>query len=604
MKGTKRITFGLILALSLAVLLGTLAYAADPPTRGSITITAATYTEPGGYVGQVGDSNYHLYRIFDAKIGFDEAGEATDAISYTCTDTQKAIEGFDTYFTTSGTSVTGVTDAAKSSDGGLSPAAIQWIKEHITDLGTLITPIDKSSWERNGRNPEVPYYNTLHYWDNRPREYTVYNLPFGYYFVDSAVGSAVMINSTQPDAVIHNKNEIPSMEKKITKITNSNNEDASNFISQSPDQPQYEARNALAQIGDTVEYTITVHAMPTAERYVLADSMDWSLTFVPDSVSIQVGGQELSSENYIIFKDADLGFKIGNNNKVIVNAASGETVYTFPDDPYNKNVTLPTSNFWDYSAGEGHTTYAQFVIIFNQDYLDTITEPTDIVVKYQAKVNEHAANVGPNQTTDHNTAVLNYGHNFTLYDYCHISTLQLVVYKYEGSGASSSSSSKGLNGVGFVLTRGDGKYLHQDPSTLAVTWVDNIGDATKLVTGTHGIYTYVIEDSYYGQHYGFGHYELIQRDGYIVVDGLVPGPYTLKETDPLPGFNSAADITFTLPGSNSSNWWRTQLNIVNKTGTVLPSTGGIGVTVYYVIGVSMLLGGAILVLRKKAGKES
>ena len=45
------------------------------------------------------------------------------------------------------------------------------------------------------------------------------------------------------------------------------------------------------------------------------------------------------------------------------------------------------------------------------------------------------------------------------------------------------------------------------------------------------------------------------------------------------------------------------MNIANKTGTVLPSTGGIGVTVYYVIGVSMLLGGAILVLRKKAVKE-
>ena len=77
-----------------------------------------------------------------------------------------------------------------------------------------------------------------------------------------------------------------------------------------------------------------------------------------------------------------------------------------------------------------------------------------------------------------------------------------------------------------------------------------------------------------------------------------------KGTVPLPGYNSAAPETFTMPtDSYSGVWWRTQLNIVNKTGTLLPSTGGIGVTIYYVIGVSMLLGGAILVLRKKAVKE-
>ena len=599
---TKRVVLGMILLLSLAILLGTAAYAADAPTRGSITITAAMETDRG-WEGSVGVEAYHLYRIFDATIGFDENGNATDAISYTCTDAQKTIEGFDTYFTTSGTSVTGVTDAAKSSDGGLSPAAVQWIKEHITELGTLIQPYSEYEWRRyHSSDPTLPYYSTQYNYDNTPSTCTFHNLPFGYYFLDSAVGSAVMINSTQPNAEIYNKNETPTLEKKITKITNSNNEDASSNIyhETQPEYAQQDARSALAQIGDTVEYTITVRAMPAAERYILADSMDRSLTFLPDSVSVQVGGAELSSENYTIFKDSGLGFQYDGNTTSIKKIESGEAVYKFTDmnlySTYD-SIYLPSSSYYDQATGQSYQIGAQFVIIFKQAYLDTITEATDIVVKYQATVNEYAANVGPYQTIDHNAATLNYGHTYSLYDYCSISTLQLVVYKYEGSGASSSSSSKGLNGVGFVLTREDGKYFHQDPSTLAVTWVDNIEDATKLVTGKQTLPIWV----YPSTPYGYGQWGQTEKDGYIIVDGLTRGTYTLIETDPLPGFNSAPDVTFSLPGSYSG--WKTQLNIVNKTGTVLPSTGGIGVTVYYVIGVSMLLGGAILVLRKKAVKE-
>ena len=53
-------------------------------------------------------------------------------------------------------------------------------------------------------------------------------------------------------------------------------------------------------------------------------------------------------------------------------------------------------------------------------------------------------------------------------------------YKYEGDG-SSVDSGKPLSGVKFVLKNSDGKYLHQDETTRAITWVDNLAGATEAV---------------------------------------------------------------------------------------------------------------------------
>ena len=256
---------------------------------------------------------------------------------------------------------------------------------------------------------------------------------------------------------------------------------------------------------------------------------------------------------------------------------------------------MPSSYWYDPAAGSSYSRGAQIVVIFNQDYLDSIEEATDITVTYEATVNERAVNTYQ-QTDSSNEAVFAFGHTATVSDYTHLNTLQLVVYKYEGSEASSSSGTKALNGVGFVLAREDGKYFCQDPDTLAVTWVEDIEDAAKLETANTLIWTYV-NDNYYG------HYAQVPRDGYIVVDGLTGGTYTLIETDPLPGYNPAADITFTLPDPESTGgrWWKKQLNVANKTGTVLPTTGGPGVVFCYLLGACLVLFGAFLL---RPGKEA
>lgn len=106
----------------------------------------------------------------------------------------------------------------------------------------------------------------------------------------------------------------------------------------------------------------------------------------------------------------------------------------------------------------------------------------------------------------------------------------------------------------------------------------------------------------------------VGEDGRIVFTGLGEGSYTLKESHTPAGYNTIDDITFDIKfdkdtqkfsvvnasapislGSNNT----LQTDIVNQSGSILPSTGGIGTTIFYVVGGILVLGAGVLLVAKK-----
>lgn len=98
--------------------------------------------------------------------------------------------------------------------------------------------------------------------------------------------------------------------------------------------------------------------------------------------------------------------------------------------------------------------------------------------------------------------------------------------------------------------------------------------------------------------------------------GIDDGEYKLVETTTPAGYNTMADLTFTVTATHDDETLSlTSLSgdtftgevttgtltsdIVNKEGSTLPSTGGMGTTILYVGGAALMVGAAILLVSKK-----
>ena len=610
-----------------------------PPAKGSISITQSTYmtretyndTEREMIAGRPVD--YKLYLLFPATLAFDEKGNPTDAVAYTCTDAQKAVEGFDTYFTADSVNNVSVKDTAldPSDPEGktLNAAAIAWIKEHIRELGTRISLIGREDpvrpWyeqtQTEGEDGQTVYHAAFH------------NLDFGYYYIDSLAGAAVMIDTTHPDIDIRDKSQAPGMTKTITNITGTGEEEGSRQDNIEPANPLAripEDRRATVQIGDTVEYTLDVLIRPGGEHIILSDSQSPGLTLDPASIKVKLGEADLDEKNYRLWTAAH------------PNHLEVDDPYEGPEyNPYRRcKLFLYDENYHrtvleeQLFLTEGNLRhFGNLVVLFEQDWVDTLTEDTHVKVVYNCVVNQNAFvawDWGPQlDHSNYNRARLTFGHgSFSIDDQACVYSARLVVFKYEGEGESGSMQScsfeefdrarsegkaveqrfdpetgtytyykyelnegvRPLNGVEFVLKdKNTGKYFHQDETTLAVSWVDSIEDADTLITGRE--YT---SRPYYGHPGG---------DGYLILDGLTNGTYTLIETKPLPGYNKAPDTDVVINNqTNTLPELRVIASVQNKTGSLLPSTGGIGTAMFYMIGAFLAVGtGLILVTKQQKG---
>ena len=94
-------------------------------------------------------------------------------------------------------------------------------------------------------------------------------------------------------------------------------------------------------------------------------------------------------------------------------------------------------------------------------------------------------------------------------------------------------------------------------------------------------------------------------DGTFNVKGLDAGTYYLKETSTPTGFNTCPVTTVTINANHTGNnvdltgTSNLSNNIINKQGTTLPSTGGIGTTLFYVIGGGLMVAAIVLLVTKK-----
>ncbi len=131
------------------------------------------------------------------------------------------------------------------------------------------------------------------------------------------------------------------------------------------------------------------------------------------------------------------------------------------------------------------------------------------------------------------------------------------------------------------------EWVQVDNNGKVTGWVDNETDGSVLKSG---------------------------EDGKFSVIGLDDGSYWIKETKGLPGYNAiedtevkvVADTSNGQNGQGATNELKavtvnggTDITIENRIGATLPGTGGMGTTIFYLIGGGLMVAAAVLLIAKK-----
>ena len=220
-------------------------------------------------------------------------------------------------------------------------------------------------------------------------------------------------------------------------------------------------------------------------------------------------------------------------------------------------------------------------IEFADNYISTLNAGTEISIVYSATINSNALTADPEK----NTAYLSYGdsnsNNKTPESTTETYNAEIALVKYDSNKTESTDDDTPLSGAGFVLAKEiDGETVYYKLEGTVVSWVDDINQATVRTSGEDG-----------------------KLDAAFT--GLADGTYKLVEKNVPAGFNRAEDSEIVIAGHDytMSNLSKS-VDVINYAGTALPSTGGIGTTIFYVVGGLLIVAAIIFfIVRARLSKE-
>ena len=339
-------------------------------------------------------------------------------------------------------------------------------------------------------------------------------LKLGYYLVDTTLGTLCALDTTNPDVVMEEKNEVPTNVKTVEEDSTHN----------------YGEKND-ADIGQTVNFKSTITAQAGAENYVFHDTMSTGLTYT-GVTGITLNGTAVDASNYTVVTE---------------------------------------------SLTDGCT----FEVRFTQAFCDTLKANDQIVISYTATLNENAVIAGDGNP---NTSKVSYGDSsntkYTPDSQTKTYTWDVDVFKYTMNGDTETA----LAGATFTLSKNsDGS----NPIAL-VSKGNNVYRVAK--TGETGTVTEVTTDT----------------TGKFTIKGLDADTYYLTETAAPAGYNKLAGPVTIVIGENgvvnateAALQGVDEVKVLNQSGTELPSTGGIGTTIFYVLGGVLAVGAVALLIAKR-----
>jgi fimbrial isopeptide formation D2 family protein/LPXTG-motif cell wall-anchored protein len=384
----------------------------------------------------------------------------------------------------------------------------------------------------------------------------------GYYFVTTTTGTICSLDTTSPTAEVRDKNSTPSIDKYVRELEH--NVGTNGFVKQND-----------ASIGDEVQFCIKVTIVEGAVNYVVHDTLSTGLTLNPDSFKY---GTELNYDTAQTYENIPDDYKVAGGITV---ATSGQSfTVTLSNDLHAKFLGTGTSSR---------------------------VASRDFYIFYTATLNSSAV-VG--STGNPNETWLTYGTGSDI-ESEHVKTRTytwpITVVKYTGS----DTSTNHLAGAVFTLRKATVSGSTWTAGN-AVSFVQSGSDTNYTASTASGAVTTITTTS----------------TGTITLSGIDSGTYLLEEVTAPDGYNKLANpirVTITAnpdnaamtatvtyeyvstSGSNSGSVTAgtgdaaSTVYVQNTSSPLLPTTGGAGTMLLYLVGgVMVAVAAGALVARRRA----
>lgn len=368
-------------------------------------------------------------------------------------------------------------------------------------------------------------------------------------------------------------------------------------------QYQDASNSSLLQVTNKGKFTIQKkYDLPTLKKQVKdangawSDAASWS---IGDNVEFQLVGT--LPMNYLEYPVYEYKFWdwLGDNfsyngdaKAYYVDAAGKETEinassFTVKTDGMYLNGAEEKCNLWI-----GFSDLKQAVNISD-------TTNCKIVVKYSAKLLTTAA-IGKNG--NENKALLTYSAfvdgSIAAVKGTSVDTVMVFTNEFDITKVDGADNSKKLQGAEFKLEK-DGKYVTVDSASRVSGWVGTLAAGSTLTSGADGLVKIIgLGEGTYKLH------EIKAPAGYNVLTAPIEVVITdVTGTDTETGRPKLNRLTIALDGGDAQNGDVTTglvtATVQNNTGASLPETGGVGTTLFYIIGGMLMVGAAVLLVTRK-----
>ncbi len=509
-------------------------------------------TSPTDDLGNVTGGNY-VYKVNSSWLWFILSPEISGETGYVSVDTTTG------YVKWKG-------DATNARAGEFAMKALAYAKaNNIQPLQTAVGPTVQET------NPD----GTLKVDENNNPVYLAESslsfsgLKLGYYLVDSSLGALCSLDTTNPTVNMQDKNSTPTNVKQVSEAG------------------QWGDKND-AEIGSKVYFNSFVNISSGLDHLVFHDEMCAGLTFDPTSVSIVYDATGAKAA------EKDVPLKAGEHYNLVVGADFGDAC---PECTFH--ITF-TEKFYQMITTGDHT----------------------LTISYTATLNKDAT-IGA--AGNKNTSFVSYGDNDTRTpdSDTYTRTWLIPVFKYHMTGTNGTVETP-LAGAVFTLSKApdtdaDGKPLSAigliDLGMMNVPVGDN--DRGEPIIEQRHCYRVATPEEVADKKTdtnpdGVDIIEQVATDdsGRFWIRGLDSGTYYLHEVQAPAGFNKLASALIIQISSDGvlkqgETSGVTYIRIQNGTGSEMPRTGGIGTTIFYVLGSILLVGAGVLLITKKrmAGRD-